>query len=106
MTTYQPSLINTQDVIAWADMQAKHYYNVNQQPHFFDVSDKVLLQLHQGYKLPGIVNKKIEQQFVELFKVIKQIGQLTYQLELSAMWKIHNVILIAHLEPATSNDLY
>ena len=87
-------------------MQVKFYYDEKWVPQFFAVDDEVLLQLHRGYKLPGIVNRKIERQFVRLFKVIERIGRLAYRLELPPMWKIHDVVSIAHLEPATSNDPY
>ena len=46
MTSYRPSLIDAQDAMAWAAMQAKHYYNINHQPRFFQVGDEVLLRLH------------------------------------------------------------
>ena len=35
------------------------------------------------------------------FKVLKRVGRLAYQLELPANMRIHDVISIAHLEPAT-----
>ena len=50
-------------------MQVKHYYDTNHHPQFFTVEDKVLLHLHCSYKLSEIINQKLEQQFIELFKV-------------------------------------
>ena len=106
MTSYWPSHINTKDTIAWVTMQVKYYYDINWQPWFFVVRDEVLLQLHCRYKLPEITNWKLEQQFIELFKVIKWIGHLIYCLNLSLNWLIHDVIFIAHLESAHTNDSY
>ena len=69
---------------------------------FFKVGDWVNLCLHRGYKIPGLENKKIGQQFVGPFRVIERIGKLAYRLDLPGNMKIHNVISIAHLEPATN----
>ena len=69
MFTYQSSYIDVKDVIAWAVMQVKHYYNINWQPQFFAVKDKVLLRLHCEYKLSEITNWKLEQQFIQSFRV-------------------------------------
>ena len=71
MFSYQPSHIVVKNAITWAAMQAKYYYNMNWQPWFFIIDDEVLLWLHCEYKLPEIMNRKIEWQFVELFKVIE-----------------------------------
>ena len=98
MLSYWPSHIDAKDAIAWAAMQAKYYYDTNQQPQFFAIGDEVLLWLHRGYKLPGITNKKLERQFFRPFKVTEQIRRLAYRLDLPPAWKIHNVISIAHLE--------
>ena len=69
MFSYWPSHIDIKDTIAWAAMQAKFYYNINQQPQFFAVEDEVLLQLHWDYKLSEIMNKKLEYQFIRSFKI-------------------------------------
>ena len=106
--SYWLSHINIKDIIAWVTMQVKYYYDVNQQPHFFAVEDKVLLQLHCEYKLSEVTNKKLKHQFVKLFKVTERIKHFTYCLDLPSAWKIHNVISIAHLESASDsfNNLY
>ena len=87
-------------------MQTKHYHNINWQSQFFVVEDKVMLHLHCEYKLSNIINRKLEQQFVEPFKITEQIECLTYCLDLPSAWKIHDVIFIAHLELTSSDDLY
>ena len=60
------------------------------------------LRLHQGYKLLGITNQKTGQQFVRPLTILEHVGKLAYRLEILSIWKIHLVILIAHLEPATN----
>ena len=69
MFSYWLSHIDVNNTIAWAAMQTKHYYNTNWQPQFFAVRDKVILHLHCEYKLLNIINRKLEQQFIESFKV-------------------------------------
>ena len=69
MSSYWPSYIDTKDTIAWAVMQVKHFYDMNWQPQFFAVRDKVLLRLHCEYKLSEISNQKLKQQFVRSFRV-------------------------------------
>ena len=106
MSSYWLSHIDTKDTIAWVTMQVKHYYNVNWQVWFFAIRDEVLLRLHCDYKLSQIMNQKLEQQFVELFKITEQIDCLVYHLDLPSNWKIHDVIFIAHLELASFNNPY
>ena len=68
---------------------------------YYKVGDFVNFRLHRKYKVPGLI-KKIDQQFVGPFKVLKKIGRLAYRLKLLfTMSRIHPVIFLAHLEPAT-----
>lgn len=106
MLNYRPSHIDVKDAIAWAAMQFKYYYDINHQSQFFIIEDKVLLCLHCGYKLLSVINKKLEWQFVRLFKVTEWVEHLIYCLNLPSAWKIYDVISIAHLELASSNDSY
>jgi len=61
----------------------------------------VNLRLHRGYKLPAVTSRKIGQQLAGPFKIEERIGRLAYRLDLPTNMKIHNVISVAHLEPAT-----
>ena len=106
MTEYRLTAVDEKNVIAFTVIQMKKYYDNRHKPKFFKVSDMVNLQLHWGYTISGIQNKKIEQQFVSSFKVIERIEWLVYRLELPPHWWIHNVISIAHLEEAITADSY
>lgn len=55
--------------------------------------------------MAGVQLRKLGQQFAGPFKVIKRIGRLAYRLKLSPTMRIHDVVLIAHLEPATNPAL-
>ena len=61
------------------------------------------LRLHQRYTILDLSNKKLFNQRVESFKIMKKIETLIYKLELSEIMKIHSVILIAQLKFATSD---
>ena len=98
---YRPAHIDAKDAIAFASLRMKEYYDSHHMPMFFDVGDLVNLRLHKGYKMPAITSKKIGPQLVGPFKVLERIGRLAYRLELPPNMRIHNVISVAHLEPAT-----
>ena len=101
MDEYRPSHIDAKDAIALASIKMKEIYDSRHAPIFFKEGDLVNLRLHRGYNVPAITSKKTGQQFVGPFRVLKRVGNLAYQLELPANMRIHNVISIAHLEPAT-----
>ena len=66
----------------------------------FKAGDKVFLRLHHGYTLPDVTNRKLSNQRAGLFKILRKIGYLAYELELLNTMKIYPVISIAQLEPA------
>lgn len=101
ISEYRPAHINAKDAITFTALRIKEYYNTRHKRKFFEVGDLINLRLHKEYHVPTITSRKIRQQFVGPFKIVKRIERLTYQLELPANMKIHNVIFIAHLEPAT-----
>lgn len=103
---YKPAHIDAKDAIAFAAMRMKHCYDQSHTPRYFRIGDAVNLRLHRGYTLPGIQNKKLGQQFVGPLLVKERIGRLAYRLDLPDSWKIHDVVSIAHLEPAYTDDPY
>ena len=106
MTEYRLTAVNVKNTIAFTVIQMKEYYNKRHKSKFFKISDMINLQLHWGYTISDIQNKKIEQQFMSSFKVIERIEQLVYRLELPPHWWVHNIILIAHLEKVITADSY
>ena len=68
---------------------------------FFKAGDYVYLRLYRGYKMTGVQSRKLGQQFVGLFKISERINRLVYRLKLPSTIKIHDVIFVIHLEPAT-----
>jgi len=107
MNNYQSAHIDVKDVIGFAAMQMKYYYDKRHQPLYFQLSDMVNLCLHQEYTLSSLfINKKLKQQFASLIKVLNQVERLAYHLNVPSMWRIHNVISDMHLEPAHMLDPY
>jgi len=71
MNNYQPVHIDAKDVIGFAAMQMKYYYDERHQPLYFQLNDMMNLCLHQGYTLSSLfINKKLKQQFADLIKVL------------------------------------
>jgi len=71
MNNYQPVHIDAKDVIGFAAMQMKYYYDERHQPLYFQLSDMVNLHLHQEYTLSSLfTNKKLKQQFAGFIKVL------------------------------------
>ena len=101
MTEYRPTHIDAKDAIAFAAMKMKEYYDSKHTPIFFKVGDLVNLRLHRGFTVPSIQHKKIQQQFVGPFRILERIGRLAYRLELPGIMRIHPVVSVAHLQPAT-----
>ena len=97
---YVQARIEAADAIALAAMEAKKYYDGRHKAAFMKEGDMAYLRLHKGYSVPGLKSKKINQQMLGPFRVLRRVGKLAYQLELPTNWRIHPVISIAQLEPA------
>ena len=65
-------------------------------------------RLHRGYLLTKTEYPKIGPQFAGIFKITERIGRLAYRLNFPNYTQIHDVISLAHFEPATDfrNDLH
>jgi hypothetical protein len=87
------------DALAYANAKAKIYYDSRHKPLMLSPGSFAFLRLHKGYKIPG-VHKKLGQQRIGPFKILKRVGRLAYKLELPPRYKIHPVVSVDHLEPA------
>jgi hypothetical protein len=68
------------------------------------VGDKAYLQLHKGYRLPGIPKAKLGQQRVGPFEVLTIIGSNAFKLKLPETWKIWPVISGVYLDRAPDGE--
>ena len=100
--------IEVSNVIAFAQMNAKHQYDEKHQFLFMKTSDHALVRSHSEYDIlfNAMLDKKLNQQFVELFKILKRVDRLTYRLKLSNHWRIHLVLFVAQLKPVSENNFF
>jgi len=94
------------DALAFAAVDAKVRYDVRHTPLLLQSGDKAYLCLHNEYCLSGVPNSKLSLQQVEPFEIVKRICNLAYQLKILSNWHIHNVIFVAQLELAVTEDSY
>ena len=96
--------ISAADALSFASISAKYHYDRDHKPIFFKEGDSVFLRLHKGYNIPAnaTITKKLGQQYVDLFKVLRRIGKLAYELDIPTHWRVHPVFSIAMLEPTPS----
>ncbi len=66
------------------------------------VGDWAILKLHKDYSIPFSVKitKKLTQQYIGPFQIIKKVGRLAYKLDVPSDWRIHPVFSMAQFEPA------
>lgn len=69
---------------------------------FFKINEKILIKLHKEYFISTTANMskkiKLEQQYIDLFIILKKVKKLVYCLDLSKHWRIHSVFSIAQLK--------
>ena len=57
---YRSKHIDTNDVIAFAAMKMKHYYDLHHQPIYFNIDNLINLRLYKGYQISAMQFKKID----------------------------------------------
>ena len=57
-------------------------------------SSYVYLRFYHDYIISDMINKKLFNQRVESFKILKKIENLTYHLKLSSVMKIHFIMFV------------
>ena len=92
-----------EECIAFANAYCKARYDAGHKLMEFAVGSSVYLQLHKGYTIPGLSNRKLSHQRVGPFKVIRRVGRLAYHLDLPPVMHIYPIISIAFLEPASAS---
>jgi hypothetical protein len=97
---------DAEEAIAFANINMKHHYDRRHTAITLKVGESAYLRLHHGYTIPGLHNKKLSNQRVGPFNIVRKVGNLAYELSLPPNMKIHPVVSIAHLEPAKGPDPY
>ncbi len=90
------------DAISFALTNQIEHYNRHHQSLFMKIGEWAMLKIYKGYLIPSSigVTKKLTQQYVGPFQIIKKVGQLAYRLDVPSDWMIHPVFSMAQLEPA------
>ena len=94
----------TQNVNDFVVAKFKIYYDVRHMFLLLNSKEYVYFRLNQNYQLSDKSNRKFSQQRCELFKIIRRVERLAYELELSFAWRIHLVIFIAQLESISVDE--
>ena len=70
------------------------------------VEDWTMLKLHKNSLIPSSVSitKKITQQYVGSFQIVKKVGWLAYKFKILSDWKIHPIFSVTQLEPAPDHQ--
>ena len=98
------------NVIIFAQMNVKHYYDRKHQLLIMKKNDYAFIRLHRNYKISitNVLDKKYNYQFVNLFKILQKIDVLIYRLNLFSHWRIYSILNVAQLKSTFSlaNNFY
>ena len=88
------------DAIAFAQINVKFYYDRKHHSIILVVENWALLRFHKSYNIffIAILKKKINQQYIEFFRVIEKIDRLIYRINVSSKWRIHSIVFITQLK--------
>ena len=98
---------NVETAMTFANVLSKVRYDAVHKTLKLKIDDKMYLRLHHDYIISDLFNHKLSEQRVELFPITEKIDNLAFRLQLFPVMKIHFVVSIAQLKPATSDsDFY
>ena len=89
-----------------AQATMKHYADLRHEPHPFKVGDWVLVKL-RPYRRTSVAGKrvhKLSKRFYGPYKILEQIGEVAFKLELPSQSQIHPVFHASKLKPAHGNE--
>ena len=99
---------STKKIIVFVNVMHKLRYDFAYKNIKLTINNYVFLRLHVDYIIFELSNKKLNQQRVDSFKILKKINILIYWLQLSFVMKIHSMIFIIQLKFVSTfdNDFY
>ena len=94
------SKLTIQNNIAFVQMTFKQIYDRNHQLIQMKIEEWALIRLHKNYNISAtaILRRKLSQQYVDFFKIIKKIENFAYRLQISNTWKVWSIFAISQLE--------
>ena len=96
---------SVEEVMTFVNVMRKLRYDAAHIELKLTVDDYVYLCLYHDYTILDLINKKLNQQRVDFFKILKKINTLTYRLELSSIMQIHSMISKTQLKSASTSDV-
>ena len=87
--------------IVFAQYMEKIRYDEHHKQLNFKKEFRIYFRLHKGYSQSDITNRKFSKQRIGPIKMLKKVEKLTYELDISHIWKIHSVMSIIHIESAS-----
>ena len=98
------------DVLIFAQMNFKFYYDRKHQSINLVVDDWTQIRFHKNYDISSIavLSNKFNQQYIAFFRVTKKIDRLAYRLNIFRKWIIHSIFSIAQLKSCfdSINDFF
>jgi hypothetical protein len=93
------------DILIWTQMQMKMHWDHKRQHLNMRVNDYAFLRLHKKYSIlvTKTLEKKLSQQYADLFRILKKVKNLAYRLKISNHWRIHSVIFVIQLESMSNS---
>ena len=92
------------DVIVFANVKIKIYYDARHTFLLLKAEDYVYLRLHHDYWLLNKFERKISQQRCESFLIKRRVKRLVYELKLSSAWRIYSIISITQLKSISAKS--
>ena len=96
----QMTRLEAADVLIFAQMNFKFYYDRKHQSINLVVDDWEQIRLHKDYDISSIamLDNKLNQQYIAFFRVTKKIDRLTYRLNIFKKWIIYSIFFIVQLK--------
>lgn len=93
------------DVISFILANLKKYYNRYYQLLFIQIEKWAMFKLYKSYLILSFIGviKKLTQQDVGSFQIVKKVGRLAYKLDILSNQRIYPVFFIVQLEPAPNS---
>ena len=85
-------------------MNVKFHYDRKHQSLNIKSNDYAFLRFHKKYNIFSIINKKIDQQYVDSFLIIEKIDNLIYRLIISNNWRINFIFNVVQLKICSTFD--
>ena len=100
-----------ESIMTFVNVISKTRYDLHHKiiNNVIEIDFMIYLRFHQNYIISNLFNKKLFNQRVKSFKMLKTIDKVKqiYRLKLFSIMKIHSVIFITQLKSATSDiDFY